>query len=51
MKQRLLAELAQLDDDFEGGRIADEVYRRLRTERKAQLAELMKRPKEKGDHR
>jgi hypothetical protein len=46
MRQRLLVELAQLDDDFEGGRIPEEAYRRLRAERKSQLVKLMKRSKE-----
>jgi hypothetical protein len=42
-RQRLLSEIAQLDDDFEGGGISEEVYRRMRSERKAQLVELMRR--------
>ena len=50
-RKRLLIELAQLDDDFEAGRIAEEVYRRLRTARKAQLVELMSRSKEEGGSR
>ncbi len=45
-RQRLLSELAQLDNDFEDGKIAEEVYRRLRTASKAQLVELMQRSKE-----
>jgi len=40
-KQRLLAEIAQLDDDFENGKISEEVYRKLRTEKKARLIALM----------
>ncbi len=40
-RQRLLIELAQLDDDFDGGKIPEEDYRRLRTEMKAQLVELI----------
>lgn len=47
-KQRLLVELAQLDDDFAAGRIAEEKYHKLRKVKKAQLAELMQSPKEKG---
>jgi LPXTG-motif cell wall-anchored protein len=39
-KQKLLIELAQLDDDFEDGKIPEEVYHRLRVEKKAQLVEL-----------
>ncbi len=41
MRQRLLVELAQLDDDFGSGKIPEESYRRLRAERKQQLVELM----------
>lgn len=40
-KQRLLVEIAQMDDDFENGKISEEVYRKLRTEKKAQLIALM----------
>ncbi len=47
-RHNLIAELAQLDDDFEAGKIAEEVYRRLRTTRKAQLVGLMQRSKEEG---
>ncbi|MDP2729457.1 MAG: hypothetical protein Q8O55_03115 [Dehalococcoidales bacterium] len=36
----LLAELAQLDDDFEASEISEKVYRRLRSEKKNQLVEL-----------
>ncbi len=35
--QEVLTELAQLDDDFEDGKIDKEVYRRLRDEKKSQL--------------
>ncbi|MBI4186549.1 MAG: hypothetical protein HY530_03460 [Chloroflexi bacterium] len=42
-RQELLVELAQLDDDFEGGKIQEDVYRRLRTEKKAQLVEQVRR--------
>lgn len=45
-RQRLLVDIAQLDDDFEGGKIAEEVYRRRRSESKAQLIELIQRSKE-----
>jgi hypothetical protein len=47
-KQGLLAELAQLDDDFEGGKIREDVYRGLRTEKKSQLTALMQRSREKS---
>ncbi len=47
-RQRLLSELAELDNDFEDGKIAEEIYRRLRTARKAQLVELMQRSKEES---
>jgi len=36
-REQLLAEIAQLDDDFEAGRIDETVYRRLRAEKKRQL--------------
>ncbi len=45
-RHKLLVELVQLDDDFESGKIQEEVYRRLRAEKKAQLVTLMQRPKE-----
>ena len=50
-RQRLLAELARLDDDFESGKIPEEVYRKRRAERKSRLAALMQRPEkeENGD--
>ena len=48
VRQRLLVELAHLDDDFEAGKMPEESYRRLRAERKAQLVELMKGPKEEN---
>lgn len=47
-RQRLLVELAQLDDNFESGKIPEDAYRRLRAEWKAQLVELMRRSKEEG---
>lgn len=50
-KQSLLLEIAQLDDDFEGGKISEEVYQRTRSERKAQLVELMRRLKEERGNR
>jgi len=50
-RQRLLVELAHLDDDFEAGKIPEKSYRRLRSARKAQLVELMQRAKEESDRR
>lgn len=47
-KQGLLAELAQLDDDLEGGKIHEDVYRRLRAEKKWHLTALMQRSREKS---
>ena len=41
IKQKLLVELARLDDDFGDGKIPEDVYRRLRVEKKAQLVELI----------
>ncbi len=40
--QEVLTELAQLDDDFEDGKIDKEVYRRLRDEKKSQLLQSAK---------
>jgi len=45
-QQRLLAELAELDDNFEEGGILEETYRRLRDEKKAELIEIMHSSKE-----
>lgn len=42
-KQELLVELAKLDDSFEGGELTEEVYRKQRALKKAQLIELMQR--------
>lgn len=47
-RQQLLGEIAQLDDDFGEGKIAEEVYHRLRIVTKAQLMELMQGIREKG---
>ncbi len=44
-KQKLLMELARLDDDFEAGQIAEDVYRRSRAQRKAELVGLMAKEK------
>lgn len=48
-QQNLLLEIAQLDNDFENGKIPEEVYRRRRTTKKAQLTELMRRPGQEAD--
>ena len=45
-RQRLLSELAELDDDFENDKIHEDVYRRLRSEKKAQLVNLTQGMKE-----
>ncbi|MFC2003288.1 hypothetical protein ACFLV4_05030 [Chloroflexota bacterium] len=50
-KRRLLIELAQLDDEFEAGRISEDVYCKLRKVRKTQLLELMQKSKEESDSR
>jgi len=42
-KRRLLVEFARLDDDYEYGRIPEDEYHRLRTERKAQLVDIIRR--------
>jgi hypothetical protein len=42
-ERRLLDELARLDDDFEGGKVAEETYRRVRAQKKAQLVRLMQK--------
>lgn len=48
--QRLLAEIAQLDDDLESGKIDESIYRKLRAEKKSQLVLLMQKAKgESGD--
>jgi hypothetical protein len=49
--QRLLAGLAQLDDDFESGNIHEEDYLRLRAEKKSQLTVLMQEQAENGDNK
>lgn len=50
-RQRLLAELAKLDDDFEGGQISEESYQKLRVAAKAQLVRLIQRAEEKSGNR
>jgi len=49
--QKILAEIVQLDDDFEDSKIDEEVYRRLRAEKKSQLIVLMKKTKERSGNR
>ncbi|MBI4285537.1 MAG: hypothetical protein HY670_06510 [Chloroflexi bacterium] len=43
MKQRLMTEIARLDDHFESGQIAEEEYRKLRAQKKAQLVVLLRK--------
>lgn len=50
-RQKLLVELAQLDDNFGDGKIPEEAYRNLRAVRKAELIELMQRSKKEGGNR
>lgn len=45
-RQRLLAEIAQLDDDHELGAMTDEYYQRVRAEKKRRLIELSSRNRE-----
>ena len=45
-KQELLVELAQLDDDFEDGKIQREAYLRLRAEKKSELVALIHKSRE-----
>ncbi len=46
--QQLLLELAQLDDDYEEGKIPEGIYKQKRDAKKAQLIELMKDAGEKS---
>ena len=41
-REELLNAIAELDDDFEAGRVAEADYRRQRAELKTELVELMK---------
>ncbi len=41
-RQKLLAEIARLDDNFEAGKITEEAYRRQRAEKKERLLRLMR---------
>jgi hypothetical protein len=47
-KQRLLQEIAQLDDEFEQGAIDENIFRQRRLEKKSLLLEMIRRGKEKG---
>lgn len=49
-KQKLLLELAQLDDAFENGKISEEAYRQRRAEKKSQLLSLVQKTR-KGDQK
>ena len=44
--QKLLLELARLDDEHETGKIPEDIFQRLRAEKKTQLVELMRQSKE-----
>jgi peptidylprolyl isomerase len=48
--ERLLAEIARLDDDFEDGRIAKAAYRQARKQKKAQLVRLMQHSVKESGH-
>lgn len=48
-RERLLVEIAQLDDSFEERKIPQERYRRLRAQKKARLVELLKRSRKQED--
>jgi|TARA_B100000315_G_C14561971_1_gene580975 hypothetical protein len=47
-RQRLLVELAKLDDDFDVGKIQGKSYHRLRSVKKARLIQLMQEPQDKS---
>ncbi len=42
-KERLLAELARLDDEYDAGRMPEDIYRERRKEKKAELMRLMQK--------
>lgn len=48
-EQKLLAELARLDDDFAAGSIQEEAYRAQRAAKKAQLVKLLNTSREAGN--
>ncbi len=49
-RETLLLELAQLDDDFAAGSLAEDDYRRSREEKKQRLIELHRAPEEDSDN-
>jgi LPXTG-motif cell wall-anchored protein len=48
LRQRLMVELARLDDAFENGNMDEREYQRLRADKKAQVLSLVQRAKEKS---
>ncbi len=50
-KQKLLVEIARLDDTFESGGMSQTAYKKMRTEKKAQLLLLMQKVKGKSGSR
>ncbi len=50
-QQKLMMEIARLDDAFEGGGISQKAYRSQRAEKKARLLSLMQRTKRKSGSR
>jgi len=48
--EKLLTELARLDDDFVGGRIAEAAYRQARRQKKTQLVRLIHRSTKESGH-
>ena len=46
-KQRLLIEMARIDDDFENGRIEEVAYKELRAEKRERILALMNMLREK----
>lgn len=49
VRQKLFLEIARLDDELEAGKIPEEEYHKLRSAKKAQLVELMRRRKVESD--
>ena len=50
-KQKLLVEIARLDDTFESGSMSQTEYNKIRTEKKAQLLSLLQRAKGKSGNK
>lgn len=48
-RQELFLEIARLDGEFEAGKILEEEYHKLRSAKKTQLIELMRRRKVESD--